>query len=104
MTSPNSRWSNFGTSQPKLARMKTRRTSSPKIEDLFMIYCLSQMEQEIGVNNTKTETGSARTDSIIYKTEQDPNHRMNGKHMKIQKEDSYPGNNYASADFVVTTN
>lgn len=78
-------------------------------------YCLSQMEQEIVVNNTKRGTGGARADIIVYKTEKDKNHRKNAlivveckaDNLKIQKEDYYQGANYASmtqADFVVTTN
>ena len=78
-------------------------------------YSLKQMEQEILVSTTKRGTGGAKADIIIYKTEEDKNHRKNAfiiveckaDNMKIQKEDYYQGVNYASmahADFVVTTN
>lgn len=78
-------------------------------------YSLSQMEQEIVVSNSKRGTGNARADIIIYKTEEDKNHRKNpliiveckADNIKIQKEDYYQGANYASmahADFMVTTN
>ena len=78
-------------------------------------YDLSQMDQEIKVNNTRRGTGSARADIVIWRTKED---RLEKKYpivvveckaetVTIREEDYYQGYNYASithAKFFVTTN
>ena len=78
-------------------------------------YSISQMGEELKVNNSHRGQGKARADIVVWKSEQD---KSNGKaafivveckaeNVKIHKEDYYQGFNYASwagASFFVTTN
>lgn len=78
-------------------------------------YDLSQMAQEVKVNNSKRGQGKARADIAIWKNEKE---RIDEKspvvvveckaeHITIHEEDYYQGFNYASwagADFFITTN
>lgn len=76
---------------------------------------LSQMEQEIQVNNSHRGQGRAMADIVIWKNEKD---KLDSKspiivveckaeHITVQEKDYFQGYNYASwagADFFVTTN
>ena len=78
-------------------------------------YDLNQMEQEVGVTNSKRGTGSARADIVIWKNEQDRKDRKSAfivveckaENVKLIKEDFFQGLNYATwakATFFVITN
>ena len=78
-------------------------------------YSISQMGEELKVNNSHRGQGKARADIVVWKNEQD---KTSGKSafivveckaetVKIHKEDYFQGYNYASwagASFFVTTN
>lgn len=78
-------------------------------------YSISQMGEELKVNNSQRGQGKARADIVVWKSEQD---KASGKSafivveckaetVKIHKEDYFQGYNYASwagASFFVTTN
>ena len=76
---------------------------------------LSQMAQEIQVNNSQRGQGKARADIVIWKSKQDKIEskaafivvECKAENVRIREEDYYQGYNYASwagASFFVTTN
>lgn len=78
-------------------------------------YDLSQMEQEVKVNNSHRGQGKARADIVIWKSATDKSDdaaaaivvECKAEHITIREEDYFQGYNYASwagADFFVTTN
>ena len=97
-------------------------TPEEKVRQEFIIllvnnygFALSQMEQEVQVNNSKRGQGKARADIIIWESEGARAKRKKpvivveckAEHVSIRQEDFYQGFNYASwagAKFFVTTN
>lgn len=78
-------------------------------------YSLSQMEQEVQVNNAKRGQGKARADIIVWESEEAKANRIKpiivveckAEYISIRQEDFYQGFNYASwagARFFITTN
>ena len=78
-------------------------------------YSISQMGEELKVNNSQRGQGKARADIVVWKSEQDKSDgktafivvECKAENVKIHKEDYYQGFNYASwagASFFVTTN
>jgi len=78
-------------------------------------YSISQMGEELKVNNSHRGQGKARADIVVWKSEQDKSDgktafivvECKAENVKIHKEDYYQGFNYASwagASFFVTTN
>ena len=76
---------------------------------------LSQMAQEIQVNNSQRGQGKARADIVIWKSISEKNDETSAaivveckaEHITIREEDYFQGYNYAAwagADFFVTTN
>ena len=78
-------------------------------------YDLSQMEQELQVNNSHRGQGKARADIVVWKSASAKSHEdaativveCKAEHITIREEDYFQGYNYAAwagADFFVTTN
>lgn len=78
-------------------------------------YDLSQMEQELQVNNSHRGQGKARADIVIWKSASAKSNEdaativveCKAEHITIREEDYFQGYNYAAwagADFFVTTN
>ena len=78
-------------------------------------YELSQMDQELQVNNSQRGQGKARADIVIWKSASAKNNddaamivvECKAEHITIREEDYFQGYNYAAwagADFFVTTN
>ena len=78
-------------------------------------YDLSQMEQELQVNNSHRGQGKARADIVVWKTVSAKSNEdaativveCKAEHITIREEDYFQGYNYAAwagADFFVTTN
>lgn len=78
-------------------------------------YDLSQMEQELQVNNSHRGQGKARADIVVWKSASAKNNEdaativveCKAEHITIREEDYFQGYNYAAwagADFFVTTN
>ena len=78
-------------------------------------YNLSQMEQELQVNNSRRGQGKARADIVVWKSASAKSNddaativvECKAEHITIREEDYFQGYNYAAwagADFFVTTN
>ena len=78
-------------------------------------YDLSQMEQELQVNNSHRGQGKARADIVVWKSASAKSNEdaativveCKAEHITIREEDYFQGYNYAAwagADFFVTTN
>lgn len=78
-------------------------------------YDLSQMEQELQVNNSQRGQGKARADIVVWKSASAKSNEdaativieCKAEHITIREEDYFQGYNYAAwagADFFVTTN
>ena len=78
-------------------------------------YNLSQMDQELQVNNSHRGQGKARADIVVWKSASAKSNEdaativveCKAEHITIRKEDYFQGYNYAAwagADFFVTTN
>lgn len=78
-------------------------------------YDLSQMEQELQVNNSHRGQGKARADIVVWKSASSKSNEdaativveCKAEHITIREEDYFQGYNYAAwagADFFVTTN
>ena len=78
-------------------------------------YDLSQMEQELQVNNSRRGQGKARADIVVWKSASAKSNEdaativveCKAEHITIREEDYFQGYNYAAwagADFFVTTN
>lgn len=93
---------------------EVRQTYICRLVDYYG-YRLSQMDQEIQVNNSQRGQGMARADIVIWRNEQDKSDHKTplivveckAENVTIRQADYFQGYNYAGwagADFFVTTN